>query len=74
MHIATAAIFYAFFSLPPVTFYFFIIFVAQACTPALCKIARGAGQAVPDWLAKFEGTKANKQWRVEDVDKAITQK
>jgi len=30
--------------------------------PALAKIAREAGQPVPDWLAKFENKKASKQW------------
>ena len=30
----------------------------KPCTPALCKIARDAGQAVPDWLAKYEKTKS----------------
>jgi DNA polymerase epsilon subunit 2/ATP-dependent RNA helicase DDX5/DBP2 len=33
----------------------------------LCKIARDAGQAVPDWLSKFEKTKESKQWRVADA-------
>ena len=41
------------------------------CTPALCRIARGAGQAVPDWLAKYEKAKAAKTWRVENVDAAL---
>ena len=39
----------------------------KECTPALCRIARDAGQEVPDWLAKFEKTKTNKQWKVEDA-------
>ena len=38
------------------------------CTPALCRIARKAGQIVPDWLAKYEKQKAAKQWRVENAD------
>ena len=37
------------------------------CSPALCKIARDAGQEVPDWLAKFEKTKESKQWKVADA-------
>jgi superfamily II DNA/RNA helicase len=36
----------------------------KACTPALIKIARDAGQDVPAWLAKHEKTKESKQWRV----------
>jgi superfamily II DNA/RNA helicase len=39
----------------------------KECTPALCRIARDAGQAVPDWLQKYEKNKANKQWKVEDA-------
>ena len=39
----------------------------KPCTPALCKIARDAGQAVPDWLAKYEKIKESKQWRVKDA-------
>ena len=39
----------------------------KPCAPALCKIARDAGQAVPDWLTKFEKTKESKQWRVADA-------
>ena len=31
------------------------------------RIARDANQEVPDWLAKFEKTKANKQWKVADA-------
>jgi hypothetical protein len=38
------------------------------CTPALCRIARRAGQAVPDWLARHEKSKASKTWKVEHVD------
>ena len=34
----------------------------------LAKIARDAGQEVPDWLAKFEQSKASKAW---DVQKAV---
>jgi hypothetical protein len=45
--------------------------VAAAVCQALVRIARKAGQAVPDWLAKFESAKAAKQWRVEDADKAM---
>jgi superfamily II DNA/RNA helicase len=37
----------------------------KECTPALIKIARDAQQEVPEWLAKFENTKANKLWKVE---------
>ena len=37
----------------------------KECAPALARIAREAGQEVPDWLAKFEKTKANKAWAVE---------
>jgi superfamily II DNA/RNA helicase len=39
----------------------------KACTPALIKIARDAGQDVPAWLAKHEKTKESKQWRVADA-------
>ena len=31
--------------------------------PALVKIARDAGQEVPDWLAKYEKAKESKQWK-----------
>jgi len=37
----------------------------KECAPALARIAREAGQEVPDWLAKFEKAKANKAWAVE---------
>ena len=37
------------------------------CAPALCKIARDAGQEVPEWLAKYERAKESKQWRVADA-------
>lgn len=36
----------------------------KECSPALAKIAREAGQLVPDWLAKFEKAKAGKTWSV----------
>jgi len=39
----------------------------KECTPALIKIARDAGQEVPDWLAKFESSKASKLWKVADA-------
>lgn len=39
----------------------------KECTPALCRIARDAGQEVPEWLAKYEKAKAGKQWKVEDA-------
>ena len=38
-----------------------------ACSPALCKIARDAGQDVPEWLAKYEKGKESKQWKVADA-------
>jgi ATP-dependent RNA helicase DDX5/DBP2 len=38
-----------------------------ACSPALCKIARDAGQEVPEWLAKYEKGKESKQWKVADA-------
>ena len=41
----------------------------KECAPALVKIARKAGQAVPDWLAKFETGKANKLWNVAKAEK-----
>tara|TARA_B110001452_G_scaffold190888_1_gene161070 strand:- start:313 stop:2157 length:1845 start_codon:yes stop_codon:yes gene_type:complete len=37
----------------------------KECAPALAKIAREAGQEVPEWLSKFEKAKANKAWAVE---------
>ena len=40
----------------------------KECAPALIKIARQAGQAVPDWLAKHEGAKANKLWAVKKAE------
>ena len=36
------------------------------------RIARKAKQEVPDWLAKFEKSKANKQWNVEKADKELS--
>jgi len=39
----------------------------KECTPALCRIARDAGQEVPEFLHKYEKTKASKQWKVEDA-------
>ena len=38
-----------------------------ACSPALCKIARDAGQAIPEWLQKYEKGKESKQWKVADA-------
>ena len=43
----------------------------KQCAPALVKIARQAGQEVPSWLAAFESSKAAKQWRVEDAERAL---
>ena len=43
----------------------------KECAPALCKIARDAGQEVPEWLAKFEKSKESKQWRSADVPKLL---
>ena len=43
----------------------------KECAPALVRIARKAKQEVPDWLAKFEKSKANKQWNVEKADKEL---
>jgi len=43
----------------------------KECTPALCRIARNAGQEVPEWLAKLENSKANKQWKVDKADAAL---
>jgi superfamily II DNA/RNA helicase len=37
----------------------------KECSPALVKIARDAGQPVPEWLGKFENAKAGKTWKVE---------
>jgi len=42
----------------------------KACSPALIKIARDAGQEVPDFLQKYEKGKASKQWKVVDAEKA----
>jgi superfamily II DNA/RNA helicase len=39
----------------------------KECAPALVKIAKDAGQPVPDWLLKYEKTKGSKQWKVEDA-------
>ncbi|EKX45601.1 hypothetical protein GUITHDRAFT_71226, partial [Guillardia theta CCMP2712] len=39
----------------------------KECAPALIKIAKDAGQEVPDWLLKFEKVKTNKSWKVEDA-------
>ena len=43
----------------------------KECTPALCKIARDAGQEVPEWLAKHEKNKAGKTWRVDKAEAAL---
>lgn len=45
----------------------------KECAPALVRIARKAGQAVPDWLAKFETGKANKLWAVAKADKEVAE-
>jgi len=42
----------------------------KACSPALVKIARNAGQKVPAFLEKYEKGKASKQWKVADAEKA----
>ena len=34
-------------------------------------IARAADQPVPDWLAKFEKTKASKTWAVAKAEAAL---
>jgi hypothetical protein len=39
--------------------------VRQECTPALIKIAKDAGQVVPDFLLKHGKSKASKLWKVE---------
>ena len=41
----------------------------KECAPALIRIARKAGQPVPDWLAKHENAKATKLWNVDKADK-----
>jgi len=41
------------------------------CSPALVKIARNAGQVVPDFLQKYEKTKASKQWKVAAAEKLV---
>ena len=43
----------------------------KECAPALIKIARKANQPVPDWLAKFENSKASKVWSVEKAEKEV---
>lgn len=43
----------------------------KECAPALIKIARTAGQPVPDWLAKFESAKASKLWAVAKAEVAL---
>jgi superfamily II DNA/RNA helicase len=43
----------------------------RECAPALVKIARTAGQPVPDWLAKFETAKASKLWAVSKAEMAL---
>lgn len=42
----------------------------KECAPALIKIARDAGQSIPEWLAKFESTKANKLWSTKAAEVA----
>ena len=39
----------------------------KPCTAALVKIARDAGQEVPDWLQRHASTKESKQWRVKNA-------
>lgn len=41
----------------------------KECAPALIKIARKAGQPIPEWLARHEGTKASKLWAVNKAEK-----
>lgn len=43
----------------------------KECTPALCKIARNAGQVVPEWLAKYEKNKSGKLWKEDKVEAAL---
>lgn len=40
------------------------------CSPALVKIAKDAGQVVPEFLKKYEKGKSSKQWKVTDAAKA----
>ena len=42
----------------------------KACSPALVKIAKDAGQEVPPFLQQYETGKASKQWKVADAAKA----
>mmetsp|Transcript_12135 Transcript_12135/g.25621 ORF Transcript_12135/g.25621 Transcript_12135/m.25621 type:complete len:109 (+) Transcript_12135:1415-1741(+) len=42
----------------------------KECAPGLVKIARTAGQPVPDWLAKYEKAKANKLWATSAAEAA----
>ena len=42
----------------------------KVCLPALVNIARNAGQTVPPFLRKYEKSKASKQWKVADTEKA----
>ena len=42
----------------------------KECAPALIKIARDAGQVVPEWLAKFQGSKASKLWNAKAAEEA----
>jgi len=42
----------------------------KVCSPALVKIAKDAGQEVPEFLAKYENSKASKQWKVATAEKA----
>ena len=42
----------------------------KECAPALIKIARDAGQPIPDWLAKFDSAKANKLWSIKAAEAA----
>ena len=43
----------------------------KECTPALCKIARNAGQEVPEFLVKHEKGKSAKLWKADKVEKAL---
>ena len=40
------------------------------CSPALVKIAKDAGQLVPQFLQKYEKGKVSKQWKLADAEKA----
>lgn len=44
----------------------------KVCSPALVAIAKNAGQAVPEFLRKYEATKTSKQWKVADAERACS--